>query len=206
VLLALAFFEEMRMHTLRRTPVLSFRAEGPNKKVLEADFAMLWEESVYGGRKDGIIFGECKTYGRFGRKDFDRMRYLAKTFPGAVLVFSTLRKSLTAKEIAGITRIAKAGRKYWKAERPINPVLILTSTELLSWVSPPHCWEDSLKNKFDRIAGLLEVCDATQQIYLKLDSWHADWQKKWEKRRQRMAQAAVTGSGELQRDTSAGEI
>ena len=155
---------------------------------------MFWEESMYGERKDGIMFGECKTYGRFGSKDFGRMRYLAKTFPGAVLVFSTLRKSLTQKEIVGITRIARAGRKYWKEERPINPVLILTGAELLSWVGPPYCWEDSMKKKFDRVAGLLSICDATQQIYLKLDSWHTDWQKKWEKKRRRRAPVEGTGA------------
>ena len=46
-------------------------------------------------KKDGLVFGECKTYGLFQKKDFDRMSYLAKSFPGAILVFSTLRKTLT---------------------------------------------------------------------------------------------------------------
>jgi hypothetical protein len=71
-----------------------------------------------------VIVGECKTYGEFKEKDFARMRYLAETFPGAILVFSTLRKSLNANEVTEITRIAKAGREHWKADRPINPVLI----------------------------------------------------------------------------------
>jgi hypothetical protein len=113
------------------------------------------------------------------------MRYLAKTFPGAVLVFSTLRKSLTPQEISNITRIAKQGRKYWKPERPINPVLVLTGNELLSDFGPPYCWEDSIKKKFDRVTGLLSVCNTTQQIYLNLPSWHTEWQEKWEKRRSR---------------------
>lgn len=185
VLLTLDFFCNHNINTIRKTPVLSFIGEGVNKKTIEADFAMFWGESTYGEKSDGIMFGECKTYGKFEKKDFERMHYLAKTFPGAVLVFSTLRKSLTTKEVAGITRIAKTGRKYWKAERPINPVLILTGTELLSYPGPPNCWEDSIKKKFDYMRGLLSVCDATQQIYLNLPSWQTDWHEKWEKKNQR---------------------
>jgi hypothetical protein len=70
------------------------------------------QDAVFGQRNDGVLFAECKTYDRFQAKDFMRMRQLAKTFPGAVLVFSTLRKSLSLQEIKGITRIAKRGRKY----------------------------------------------------------------------------------------------
>jgi hypothetical protein len=185
VLLAVAFFSDQNINSMHTTPVLSFTAEAPNNKFIEADFAMFWQESLFGEKKDGILFGECKTYGQFGEKDFERMRYLAKTFPGAVLVFSTLRKSLTKKEKIGITRIAKAGRKYWKAERPINPVLILTATELLDWSGPPYCWEDSVKQKFNHISGLLSVCDATQQIYLGLSSWNTEWHEKREEKNQR---------------------
>jgi len=92
---------------------------------------------------------------------------------------------LTSQEIKSIMSIAKKGRKYWKPERPINPVLILTGNELFSDFGPPYCWEDSLKKKFDRVTGLLSVCDTTQQIYLNLPSWHTEWHEKWEKQRQK---------------------
>ena len=170
------------MTTMRITPALSFIAEAPNKVSLEADLAAFWQDSIYGERKEGILFCECKTYGLFQKKDFDRMRYLAKAFPGAVLIFSTLRKSFTKEEVTGITKIAKAGRKYWKTERPINPVLILTGNELLSHFGPPYCWEDSIKKKFDRVHGLIGLSDATQQLYLNLPSWETEWHEKWEKR------------------------
>jgi len=188
VLLTADFLNDRKMTTMRITPALSFIAEAPNKVSLEADLAAFWQDSIYGERKDGILFCECKTYGSFQKKDFDRMRYLAKAFPGAVLIFSTLRKSLTKKEVAGITKIAKAGRKYWKTERPINPVLILTGNELLSHFGPPYCWEDSIKKKFDRVHGLIGLSDATQQLYLNLPSWETEWHEKWEKRhKKRMA-------------------
>ncbi len=183
VLLAVEFFARRGMHSLRTTPVLSFKGAAPQKEAIEADFALLWQETLYGEKTDGIIVGECKTYGEFKDKDLARMRYLAKTFPGAILVFSTLRKSLNATEIAEIAAIAKAGREHWKADRPINPVLILTGTELLNFQPPPYCWTGDLRQKFDRIHGLLEICNASQQIYLGLPSWQSDWHEQWERKR-----------------------
>ncbi|MEK7554917.1 MAG: hypothetical protein AAB518_02970 [Patescibacteria group bacterium] len=181
-LLALEFFNDHKLNTLLATPVLSFTAKSPNKKDIEADYALFWQDSIYGEKKDGLLFGESKTYGQFQKKDFNRMSYLAKNFPGAVIVFSTLRKTLTSAEIKGITKIAKAGRKFWKSERPINPVLILTGNELFSFHGPPYCWEDAgIKEKFNHLRGLISICDATQQIYLKLPSWETEWREKWEK-------------------------
>jgi hypothetical protein len=190
VLLALQCFDERKMTTMRITPVLSFTAE-KDGAALEADFALFWQEAVFGQRREGIAFGECKTYGHFEERDFKRMRALAKAFPGAVLVFSTLRKGLTDFEIKKIAGIARRGRKYWKSERPLNPVLVLTGTELLSFSGAPYCWDETLKERFRRSYGLMNLCDATQQIYLKLPSWHTDWHEKWEKRRKRLQATAA---------------
>ncbi|WP_429336479.1 hypothetical protein [Paraburkholderia sp. 35.1] len=152
---------------------------------MEADFAMFWRDSLYGEQSEGLLFGECKTYGQFEAKDIDRMRELADTFPGAVLVFSTLREALTAKEIASIGKLAKLGRRHWKAERSINPVLILTGTELLGWNRPPHCWSEAQRARFPNVHGLLALCDATQQLYLNLPPLHQEWQRRWDQRRAR---------------------
>jgi hypothetical protein len=190
VLLTVQCFEDRKMTTMRMTPALSFTAEKNGAK-LEADFALFWQEAVFGERKEGLAFGECKTYRQFEERDFRRMREIAKAFPGAVLVFSTLRKELTDFEIKKIASIARRGRKYWKSERPLNPVLVLTGTELLSFSGAPHWWDDALKQRFGRSYGLMNLCDATQQIYLKLPSWHADWQARWEKRRSRLQRAAA---------------
>jgi len=144
---------------------------------------------VFGVIAEGAIFGECKTYGKFEKKDFARMKKIATNFPGAILAFCTLRKQLDKNEVQEISKIAKAGRKYWKSERPINPVLVLTGNEIMSMWGPPQCWKDmGLSEKFERVYGLLDLCDATQQIYLKLPSWHHTWQEEWERKRTRRAQ------------------
>ena len=191
VLLTLDLIAHRKAPFMRTTPVFSFSAQAPGKGDIEADVAMLWQETTMGEKIDGVLFGECKSYGPFKERDFDRMRYLAATFPGAVLVFSTLRKSLEAEEIAGIASLAKAGRKYWKHERPTNPVLILTGNELLTSESPPYCWELSVQNKFHRVDGILDICDATQQIYLALPSWKTEWAEDWEKKRTRQVSKAI---------------
>ena len=122
VLLTLNFLQQD--HSLRTTPVMSFKAKhGTSGKDLEADLGVMWQDMVYGEQEDGIFFAECKSYNEFEAKDFERMKVLAGQFPGAILAFCTLRKSLTPVEIREIKKIAKTGRKLWKAERPINPVL-----------------------------------------------------------------------------------
>jgi hypothetical protein len=185
VLLTLDALDDRMLGSLRTTSVPSFTATASGRATLEADFAMFWRETSLGDETEGILFGECKTYGAFEAKDVDRMRYLASVFPGAVLVFSTLRDTLSKREIVALKRLAKSGRKHWKADRPVNPLLILTGTELLKWERPPYCWTEAQQKQFQHVHGLLALCDATQQLYLGLPSWHDDWRKGWERRRER---------------------
>jgi hypothetical protein len=174
------------LHSLALTPATSFRATKKPGGVLEADFGMLWREGNIKGESDGVIFGECKSFGKFEAIDFDRMNHIAAEFPGAVLVFATFRKDLEKSELAAIKSIAKRGRKHWKAGRPINPVCILTGHELMSHFGPPYCWKAlHVAEKHSRIVGLMEFCDATQQIHLGLPSWRDDWHKMWDRRHAR---------------------
>lgn len=193
VLFTLYALSDRMMPSLRTTPVPSFVATSPGKANLEADLAMFWKEMVYGEENEGLLFGECKTFGLFETRDIERMRYLGDTFPGAVLVFSTLRETLTKKEVIALARLAKHGRKYWKAERSINPVLILTGAELLSWQRPPHCWDESHQKRFQNVHGILALCDATQQIYLDLPPVHEDWRKRVEQRSKRRSSRQAKG-------------
>jgi hypothetical protein len=166
---------------------MSFVAKNEQSgKLLEADFGLMWQESVYGETQDGLLFAECKSYNKFEKKDFDRMRTLAKQFPGAILAFCTLRTSLAPDEVKELKKITKEGMKYWKPERPINPVLILTGTELFDFARPPHCWEGiTIPEWAKRAYTILEICNATQSIYLGLPHWSETWSTQFEKRRRR---------------------
>lgn len=172
VVLSVEFFSERRMSSIQTTPVYSFNATKTSTgKNLEADFAFLWRESVFGEIADGVAFGEAKTFNEFKKKDFNRMKSIAKSFPGAVLVFSTLREELTPFEIQEIKKITRVGNKHWKLERPVNPVLILTANELFSLHSPPYCWNEKEQKIYRDSYGIYGLAMATQQKYLGIKRW-----------------------------------
>ena len=187
VLLAHRFFSVL-LH-LPTTPFLSFTAEKGDEKI-EADLALFLKETRLGRTTIETLFAECKTYDHFKRDDIDRMLALSKGFPGAILVFVTLRKDLTDAEKKLIRPFVNRGRKYWKAERPYNPVLILTGTELFAVFRPEQSWEraggqhEPWAAKFRRgHLSLLELCDATQQIYLGMKPWQQWLKELWDQKR-----------------------
>jgi hypothetical protein len=185
VLLGLNFFD--RDHSLQTTPVMSFTAKNAaSSKELEADFGLMWWDTAFGETQEGVLFAECKSYNKFEKKDFERMSAIAKEFPGAILAFCTLRKTVEPGEIKELKRLTKAGMKYWKAERPINPVLILTGHELFHHFGAPLCWKNmTVPDWTKRVHSILELCNATQAIYLVLPHWHETWRQDFEKRRRK---------------------
>jgi hypothetical protein len=192
VLLALHFLRQD--HSLQTTPVMSFTAKNKSGVELEADLGAMWQDSVHGEQQEGVLFAECKSYNEFKGKDFERMRTLAKQFPGAILAFVTLRQALTPHEVKEIKKIVKAGMKQWKAERPLNPVLVLTGHELFARSGAPHCWGSMSVPVWAKQAySLLEVCNATQAIHLSLPHWHQTWdaalQKKLAKKSKKKAKS-----------------
>ena len=191
VLLTHGIFD--RHSNIQATPAFGFKAKPKTagKSEIEADYAMLWREAHSGDLDEGVLFAECKSYNLFEKKDFARMKMLAEEFPGAVLAFCTLRRELTAAEKKAISAIAKRGRKYWKPERPINPVLILTGNELFNHVKPPHCWKDmTVPDWTSRSYSLLDWCNSTQAIYLGLPHWGKDFEQQFEARNARRAARA----------------
>ena len=191
VLLTLRFFSQLLDGAT--TPIMSFKAQKDNKEI-ESDLGLFFQASKFGSTKTELIFAECKTYNHFEKEDTERMVFLADQFPGAILVFSTLQKALTEKEKRLLRPVVNRGRRYWKYERPFNPVLILTGIELFSrWKPPPQCWEDvvgkhaTFAKDYMVRRDLLQLCDATQQLYLDMEPWHEWLKERWEKRRQKRA-------------------
>ena len=181
------------------TPIMSFVAK-KNTIEIEADLALFFQKSSFGGPKREILFVECKTFNRFEKKDVERMKTISKEFPGAVLVFSTLNTTLSQKEKRLIRPLVKQGRKYWKEDRTSNPVLILTSTELFSDISLDYTYKEKggqhakfegMRFDLDR---LLPLCDITQQIYLNMQPW-SDWYQKEIEKKQKIRISKIPNKG-----------
>ena len=89
-------------------------------------------------------------------------------------------------------------RRYWKAEQPYNPVLILTKTELFAILSVDYAWKDA-GDRYKKFADsryysdcLLHICDATQQLYLDMRPWHDEVREKFERRRKSLKKTLNT--------------
>ena len=195
VLLCLRFFSQVL--DVATTPILSFIARRAGVE-LEADLGLLIRESRFSSTRVETVFCECKTYGPFKDRDVERMMTIADHFPGAVLVFATLRRSLEESEKRRIRTLANKGRRYWKAERPYNPVLVLTGNELFAEFGIHEAWEKvggkhaTLASQFRGLDNLIEVCDATQQLYLDLKPWQEWLHERWERRRLKMLRGLAT--------------
>ena len=175
VLLMLRFFFNFPWYDGAMTPLMSFTAKKDQMEI-EADLALFFQESKSRHSKMKLIFAECKTFNYFEKKDIDRMKDLGKEFPGAILVFATLKKSLDNEEKEFLRPLVKRSRKNRINGSLFNPVLILTRTELISEAHFTDTWRKSggirkrLANS-STLSNLLELCDFTQQIYLDMKPW-----------------------------------
>jgi len=168
--------------------MFSFTAEKEGKRI-EVDLGLFLERMHFGTPETELVFIECKTYSEFDRDDVDRMNSLTTQFPGALLVFATLNTSLTERERKLLIPLVSRGRRYWKTDRPYNPVLVLTGNELLTDKNPRRQWE-KLGGDFVRHSRawgdqreLVSLSDATQQIYLGMQPWHMWLRERHERHR-----------------------
>ena len=122
------------------------------------------------------------------------MKKLADKFPGAILVFATLKDDLNAKEIKLLKPLVNRCRRYYKAEEPYNPVMILTKTELFADHGMAYAWKDKggkhapFGDRHFYNNELLGVCDVTQQIYLSMKPWGVWINEKFEERKNKRKQ------------------
>lgn len=174
----------------RLTPAFGVELTRESDKY-EIDFGCFLQSSEFGTTRTELLLAECKSYNDFERRDAERMSKFASLCPGSVIVFSTYRRVLTEREKRLLTPVVNRGRRYWKAERPFNPVLMLTGNELFAESPPPGCWEDlgARHEQFARCVAdqrdILRLCDATQQLYLGLEPMHESWRRNFDKRQGR---------------------
>jgi hypothetical protein len=175
----------------------SFEMKDEDGKTFEADFGMFAVPSrLSHATSPYMIIGECKSFNRFGKKDFARARESARLFPGAVLCFCTFNESLNREEIRGIRPIAAEGRAKLEVGKQTNPVLILTARELFgqwSIIDFYSLYGDKAQyaQRLFMRDDLQEICDFTQQLYLGMPSL-SEWQEA--KRRKKITRLAARKS------------
>ena len=176
----------------------------PSGDKVEADF-LLWYQRKHMFGTDHptqIIFGEAKSFGKnaFKEEDVGRMKLLAQQFPGATLVFATLKEAdeLSKDEIKRLSKLAEWGREYDKEKRQTRaPVIALTGTELFT----PHYLDQVWKEKGGKHEQLIEhasvqldnlktLADFTQQLYLGMPSYFSWRDAKWKARDDRRKRSA----------------
>jgi hypothetical protein len=192
----------------------------PGGKKVEADFILWYRRTeMFGpGHSTEIVFGEAKSFGREGSKnptnlsrksmnqdvfkedDVARMKHLAESFPGAVLVFATMKdgNELTKDEVDRLRRLAEWGREYVRESRRTRaPVIVLTGTELFSGYSVEDVWEQKggehkalVTRGHVQLDHLKTLADLTQQLYLGMSPYHEWIEAKWKARRARRRPAA----------------
>lgn len=166
----------------------------------EADF-VLWSQrqAVLGNdHPTEVVFGEAKSFGKdaFKADDVTKMKRLAESFPGCIIVFATLKEveDLSPGEIGCIKKLAHWGREYDKERRqPRAQVIMLTGTELfatdrlrMTWRNKGGKHKDLIESGWARTDNLRTLADLTQQLYLAMPSYGTWLEEKWKKRSKRL--------------------
>lgn len=126
-----------------------------------------------------LVVGEAKSFGVGSIEDdaIGSLKKVAERFPGAVMVVSSLReiREYSLSEIGRLRHLALWGRRKLHQGQPINPLIVLTGTELFARYSISVAWEEA-DGKFTHpgfdFSDLHTLGDLTQQRYLGLPSWH----------------------------------
>ncbi|APG08148.1 hypothetical protein BKD09_07390 [Bradyrhizobium japonicum] len=142
-----------------------------------------------------LIIGEAKSLGNgelVKQKDLAKLKAIASRLPNSVVVISVLRDRFTPTEKKLLTAFANWGRRVNVHGEPTNPVLLLTSNELMVRHFLSRTWEKlgGVHAKFKdykHTRNLLSFADATQQIYLGMKSFSQARNEYWQKRVARRA-------------------
>jgi hypothetical protein len=140
-----------------------------------------------------LIIGEAKSGGKgqlIRAKDLSQLKAVAAKIPGVIIVIAVLRDHFLASEKRILEPFVKWGRRLNEDRRPTNPVVLLTSNELMFDYVLSATWKDmgGVHAKFthyDHTHDLRSLADSTQQIYLGLPSFDMVRRSQWEARSRR---------------------
>lgn len=160
---------------------LHLAGSGPTP--VEVDFTCWYHRRAILGRNEEpvLLFGEAKSFAAEGFKcvDIERMAKVAEKFPGAFIVFATLKDELSDSEKTSIGELAMRGRERLDTGLPKSPVIVHTGTELFSAWNLDHAWKEKggqharfVQPAAVRLDNLWTLAELTQQLYLGLpDPW-----------------------------------
>ena len=175
---------------------------------VETDFVLWYQRGAL--TRDGqdaptdIVFGEAKSFGKdtFKPEDVANLKALAEEFPGALIVFATMRQpeELQQTERSAIRKLALWGRESIKAElRTRAPVIVLTGIELFAGFGLRDAWKNAGgrhaefgQSDWLEAGNLRLLADLTQQLYLDLPSYQTWCESKWSRRDARRTSRAGT--------------
>jgi hypothetical protein len=141
-----------------------------------------------------LIIGEAKSIGKgplIKRRDLAQLKAIAGKLPGAIIVISVLRDHFLPAEKRILEPFVKWGRRLNSDREPTNPVILLTSNELMFDHLLSATWQSlggahAKFGTYDHTRNLQGIADATQQIYLGLPAFNAWMRSQWEKRIKRL--------------------
>jgi hypothetical protein len=124
-----------------------------------------------------LVLGEAKSFGFGSINDeaIGALKKVAERFPGAVMVVSTLREigRYSLAEVARLRHLALWGRRKTHQGQPINPLIVLTETELFSKHNISNAWKEidgkEVRPSVD-LYDLHTLAEMTQHRYLGLQS------------------------------------
>ena len=160
---------------------LDFAGIGPT--TFEVDFTCWYRRRALFGRSEEpmMVFGEAKSFAAecFKSADVSRMSKIADKFPGAFIVFATLKDTLSETEKASIGELALRGRARLDDGRPRSPVIVFTGTELFAQRHLGQAWKEKggqharfAEPPSVRLDNLWTLSEFTQKLYLGLpDPW-----------------------------------
>lgn len=158
----------------------------------EADF-VVWrrKENHDFHKKPDLLIGEAKSFGigdLIKPKDLVKLKQIGKKLPGAFIVISVLRGHYTESEIRILKSFVKWCRRFNSNGLPTNPLILLTSNELFFDFQISETWENLGKaykpfTDYEHSGNLSRFADATQQIYLGIESFYEWRNKEYKKKR-----------------------
>jgi hypothetical protein len=142
-------------------------------------------------RPPQLIIGEAKSLGEgelITSGELAKLKSVAAKLPEALIVISILRDYFTPAEKRLLTKFVNWGRRVNAHGEPTNPIILLTSHELTMDHFLSETWKavggaHARFADFEHTRTLLDLADATQQIYLDLPAFHQSRREYWDKRR-----------------------